>query len=305
MEFFRNTHFDFVKFRYIAITCSLILICSGLISMAIKGGLRMGVDFKGGILMQVSFNKAPSIEEVRSALKTINLQESIIQEVSGRNDLIIRVEKDKTAGESGYEGIKQQVTKALEDKYGKDSFRFERLEYVGPVVGKDMVEKSVLATIFSFLGIIIYLSFRFEFKYGVAAIIALVHDVLTTLALFSFLNKEFTPTILAAILTLVGYSVNDTIVVYDRIRENVHLHSKEGLPDLVNNSVNETLSRTVITSLTTFFSVTVLFFFGGPVIHDFAFAMMFGIVTGTYSSIYIAAPILIDWDRFLLKKKVS
>lgn len=307
MEFFHNTNFDFCRHRYTAITLSVILIISGIISMVVRGGLNLGVDFKGGVLLEVSFQKMPEIDEVRSALKTINLDDSVIQKVHGRNDLIIRVKEENVTKENNsiYEEVKQKIGMVLEEKFGKDSFRFDRVEYVGPTVGKDLREKALLATIFSCLGIIIYLSFRFEFKFGIAAVIALVHDVLITLAFFSFLNKEFNTTILAAILTLIGYSVNDTIVVFDRIRENSHLNAKKDYLWVINRSINDTLSRTVLTGMTTFISIVILFFLGGPVIHDFAFALMIGIITGTYSSIYIASPILIDWDRMILKKKVN
>lgn len=301
MEFFRNTNYNFCKYRYAAIALSLVLIASGIISMVIKGGLNLGVDFKGGVLLEVSFSKVPRINDVRAALKTINLDDSIIQNVHGRNDLIIRIKEENIIKERNviYEDVKQKIGKVLEEKFGKGSFSFERVEYVGPTVGKDLREKAILATIFSCLGIIIYLSFRFEFKFGLAAIIATAHDVLITLSFFSFLNKEFNTTILAAVLTLIGYSVNDTIVVFDRIRENSRLHAKKDYIWIINKSVNDTLSRTFLTGMTTIFSVIILFLMGGPVIHDFAFTLTIGIITGTFSSIYIASPILIDWKNKL------
>ncbi|MFH1287508.1 MAG: protein translocase subunit SecF [bacterium] len=307
MEFFRNTTFDFCRHRYVAIILSLVIIVSGIISMIAKGGLNLGVDFKGGVLLEVSFSKMPQIDEVRSALKTINLEDSIIQQVHGRNDLIIRIKEENITKENKviYEEVKQKISKVLEEKFGKDSFGFERVEYVGPTVGKDLREKAFLATIFSCLGIIIYLSFRFEFKFGIAAIVAIAHDVLITLTFFSFLNKEFNTTILAAVLAVIGYSVNDTIVVFDRIRENSRLHAKKNYIWMINKSLNDTLSRMVLTGMTTFISIVILFLLGGPVIHDFAFALMIGIITGTYSSIYIATPVLIDWNKLILKKKLN
>lgn len=306
MNFFSNMNFNFVKYRYIAIAASLIIIFAGIISMIIKGGLNFGVDFRGGVLMEISFEKKPDLGEVRSLLKTINLEESTLQEVLNHNNIIIRINKDKlTESKEGasYEKVNTQIKDAFENKFGKDKIQFERVEYVGPLVGKDLKSKAILATIFSWLGIIIYLSFRFELKYGFAAVIALVHDVLITLAFFSFLDKEFNLTVLAAILTLIGFSVNDTIVIFDRIREDLRLYPKDEYSSLINRSINETLSRTILTTLTAIFSVVVLFLFGGPVIHDFAFALVVGFISGTYSTVYIAAPILIDWERFFPRKK--
>ncbi|MEW6089005.1 MAG: protein translocase subunit SecF [bacterium] len=306
MNLFRNINFDFVKYRYTAITISLVIITAGIISMIIKGGLNLGVDFRGGVLMEIAFENNPDVAEVRSVLKTINLEESTIQQVLNRNSIIIRINKEKVAENAEgtvYEKVNKQITEAFENKFGKNKIRFERVEYVGPLVGKDLKSKAVLATIFSWLGIIIYLSFRFEFKYGLAAVLALIHDVLITLSFFSFLNKEFNLTVLAAILTLIGFSVNDTIVIFDRIREDIRLYPKDNYPSLVNRSINETLSRTILTTLTAIFSVVVLFLFGGPVIHDFAFALVIGFISGTYSTVYIAAPILIDWEKIFPRKK--
>ena len=309
MNFFSKTNFDFIKHRYKAITLSVAFISLGIISMIMKGGLNLGVDFRGGVLMEIAFEQKPEVSEIRSILKTINLEESTIQQVINHNNIIIRIDKDKLTDNTGnnegteYEIVNKKISEAFENKYGKDKIQFERIEYVGPLVGKDLKSKAILVTIFSWLGIIIYLSFRFEFKYGIAAVIALVHDVLITFSCFSFLNKEFNLTVLAAILTIIGFSVNDTIVIFDRIREDKRLSPKDSYSTLVNRSINECLSRTILTSLTTLFCVVVLFFFGGTVIHDFAFALVIGVISGTYSTVYIAAPILIDWDKIIPTKK--
>jgi preprotein translocase subunit SecF len=181
--------------------------------------------------------------------------------------------------------------------FGKGSYEIRRVEVVGPKVGKDLTKKGLLAIVFSWVGMLIYIAWRFEFRYAAGGILALVHDVIITVGIFSILNKEFDLTIVAALLTIIGYSINDTIVVFDRIRENTRKNIKQTLGDTINASINQTLSRTILTALTVFLVVVVLFFFGGAVIHDFAFALLVGVIIGTYSSIFIASPIVLVWEN--------
>jgi preprotein translocase subunit SecF len=194
-------------------------------------------------------------------------------------------------------GLTGRIDDALTTAFGKGSYEIRRVEVVGPKVGKDLTRKAILAIVFSWIGMLIYISWRFEFRYAVGGILALVHDVIITIGAFSILNKEFDLTIVAALLTIIGYSINDTIIVFDRIRENTRKNVKQSLADTINMSVNQTLSRTILTSFTVFIVVVVLFFFGGPVIHDFAFALLVGVVVGTYSSIFIASPIILAWEN--------
>jgi preprotein translocase subunit SecF len=186
---------------------------------------------------------------------------------------------------------------ALTAVYGKDSFEIRRVEVVGPKVGSDLTKKAILAIVFSWIGMLIYIAVRFEFRYAVGGILALVHDVLITVGVFSLLNKEFDLQIVAALLTIIGYSINDTIVIYDRIRENVRKNVRQSLRDTINLSVNQTLSRTILTSFTVLIVVLVLFFFGGAVIHDFSFALLIGVVVGSYSTIFIASPIVLTLEK--------
>ncbi|MDO8785585.1 MAG: protein translocase subunit SecF, partial [Syntrophales bacterium] len=198
--------------------------------------------------------------------------------------------------------LSQKIEDALNMAYGKGASEIQRVEVVGPKVGSDLKNKAIMALVFSWIGMLIYVAWRFEFRYAVGGILALVHDVIITVGVFSLLNKEFNLTIVAALLTIIGYSINDTIVIFDRIRENARKHLKQDLGDTINASINQTLGRTILTSLTVFIVVAVLFFFGGAVIHDFAFALLVGVVAGTYSTIFIASPIVLAWENIKLSK---
>lgn len=293
MEFIKSgTNFDFVGKMKIAVACSLAVIIIGLASIVWHGGLNYGIDFAGGTLVQIKFQKEPSADEIRSAFKSIGLESSIIQSF-GTSEVVIRTAELS----SDPKGLSGKIEDALTAVYSKDSFEIRRVEVVGPKVGSDLTRKAILAIVFSWIGMLIYIAWRFEFRYAVGGILALVHDVIITVGVFSLLNKEFDLTIVAALLTIIGYSINDTIVVYDRIRENVRKNIKQSLADTINASVNQTLSRTILTSFTVFLVVAVLFFFGGAVIHDFAFALLVGVVVGTYSSIFIASPIVLAFEK--------
>ena len=292
MQLFKDeTRFDFMGKIKAAMIISGIVILIGLGSIVISGGLKYGIDFAGGTLVQLQFKSPPEIEVIRDGLKTIGLGESTIQEFGSKKDILIRVERS----EEKLEAVGAMVKRSLSGKFHSDDIIVERVEMVGPKVGRDLREKALLSILYAIIGIVIYISWRFEFQYAIAAIIALMHDVLVTMGAFSILDKEFTLVIVAAFLTIIGYSLNDTIVVFDRIRENLRRKGKRSLSEIINSSINQTLSRTLLTSGTTLLVVLALFFFGGEIIHDFSFALLVGVFVGTYSSIFIASVFLVYW----------
>ena len=292
MQLFKDeTHFDFMGKINAAMIFSGIVILIGLGSIAISGGLKYGIDFAGGTLVQLQFKSPPDIEVIRDGLKTIGLGESTIQEFGSKKDILIRVERS----EEKLEAVGAMIKRSLSEKFNVDEITLERVEMVGPKVGSDLREKALLSILYAIIGIVIYISWRFELQYAIAAIIALIHDVLVTMGAFSIFDKEFTLVIVAAFLTIIGYSLNDTIVVFDRIRENLRRKGKFSLSEIINTSINQTLSRTLLTSGTTLLVVLALFFFGGEIIHDFSFALLVGIFVGTYSSIFIASVFLVYW----------
>jgi len=292
MQLFKDeTRFDFMGKIKAAMIISGIVILIGLGSIVISGGLKYGIDFAGGTLVQLQFKNPPEIEVIRDGLKTIGLGESTIQEFGSKKDILIRVERS----EEKLEAVGAMVKRSLSGKFHSDDITVERVEMVGPKVGRDLREKALLSILYAIIGIVIYISWRFEFQYAIAAIIALIHDVLVTMGAFSVLDKEFTLVIVAAFLTIIGYSLNDTIVVFDRIRENLRRKGKRSLSEIINSSINQTLSRTLLTSGTTLLVVLALFFFGGEIIHDFSFALLVGVFVGTYSSIFIASVFLVYW----------
>jgi len=288
----KDTHIDFMgKFKS-ALMFSVALILAGIVSVAMHGGLKFGIDFAGGTLVQLKFENPPALDSIRSGLKEIGLGDSTIQEFGSPNDILIRVERS----EGKLEEMGARIKETLEQTKGFSGITVERVEMVGPKVGKDLRMKALLSILYAIIGIVIYISWRFELQYAIAAIIALIHDVLITMGAFSVLDKEFTLVLVAAFLTIIGYSLNDTIVVFDRIRENSRRRSKEPLRDIINTSINQTLSRTLLTSGTTLLVVVALFFLGGEIIHDFSFALLVGVVVGTYSSIFIASVFLLYWE---------
>ena len=292
MQLFKDeTRFDFMGQIKAAMIISGIVILIGLGSIVFSGGLKYGIDFAGGTLVQLQFKNPPDIEVIRDGLKTIGLGESTIQEFGSKKDILIRVERS----EEKLEAVGAMVKRSLSGKFHSDDITVERVEMVGPKVGRDLREKALLSILYAIIGIVIYISWRFEFQYAIAAIIALIHDVLVTMGAFSILDKEFTLVIVAAFLTIIGYSLNDTIVVFDRIRENLRRKGKLSLSEIINSSINQTLSRTLLTSGTTLLVVLALFFFGGEIIHDFSFALLVGVFVGTYSSIFIASVFLVYW----------
>ena len=289
-----NINVDFVGRRKMAICFSLLLILVGLASLIFKGGPSYGIDFAGGTLVQIKFTEATDAAAIREALGGVDLGSFAVQRFGEEGDEFL-IRAQNTSAE--LEGLSHAMTAALEGKYGAGSVEVRRAEMVGPQVGKDLREKGLMAVLYAMIGILVYVSWRFEFRYAVGAVIALLHDVVITLGAFSLFNMEIDLPVIAAFLAIIGYSLNDTIIVYDRIRENLGKHSKEGLASVINHSINETLSRTILTSGTTLLVVAALFIFGGGVIHTFAFALLVGIVIGTYSSIFVASPLLLFWEN--------
>lgn len=287
-----NTQIDFVRWMKAAGAVSLAIILIGIASMVWHGGLNYGIDFAGGSLVQIKFQQEPQIDKIRNTFKMIGLENSIIQSY-GSKEIVVRTAESR----ADLKGLAAKIETALASAYPAGSYDIQRVEVVGPKVGKDLTRKALLAIFFSWVGILIYVGFRFEFRYALGGIIALVHDVLITVSLFSLMNKEFDLNIVAALLTIIGYSINDTIVIFDRIRENARKNIRSSLHDIINASVNQTLSRTILTSFTVFMVLLALFFFGGSVIHNFAFAMLIGTVAGVYSTVFIASPIVLFFEK--------
>ncbi|MGI8746026.1 MAG: protein translocase subunit SecF [Bryobacteraceae bacterium] len=380
MELFKNTNFDFLGKKWPFIGFSLLLTVAGLISLFIKGGPNLGIDFRGGSLITVSFAQRPPVDKVRAALSGKLPVE--VQEVSGKPEDIIGTDvqdpqklqatsqivfdnlaaafggagtggkyninhggsavladrlrdplqragiassdqqlqdltknitkfRDVTASGvirnpddlSKVPGVTPQILNVIKQETYPVPLAIVGTELVGAKIGADLQRQAILAVLYALAGMLVYIALRFEWIYGVAAVIAVFHDTIITIGLFSIFNKEISLTVVAALLTLVGYSMNDTIVVFDRIRENLKIHRREGLEALINRSVNQTLSRTILTSGLTFLTALSLYLFGGQVLHGFSFALVVGIIVGTYSSIFIASPILVFWQNFVESRK--
>jgi preprotein translocase subunit SecF len=347
MQFIKpDVNIDFIGKKMIAFGLSGAMILISIISLILHGGPNLGVDFKGGTLIQVKFQAPVNIADIKSGMKDIGIDQSTVQRFGEQNTHEYLVRTDSSVMTS--EGFTTEMKKALDKETGGNA-EIRRVEMVGPKVGQDLREKALFAMFYALLFITIYISGRFEFKwvisgiltaaligavyvftlfkvsipvliiaaliislvlfwflelkYAMGAIVALVHDVTITVGMFSLFDKEFTLAIIAALLTIIGYSLNDTIIVFDRIRENLRKYHKSSLEVILNRSINETLSRTILTSGTTLLVVVALFVLGGGIIHDFAFALLVGIVVGTYSSIFVASPILLAWQAKQAKSK--
>lgn len=286
MNFLHDKRFEFMAFRRIAIGISLALVLGSIFLVVFKG-LNLGIDYTGGTLLQVEFPAPVGVQEVRETLASVGQEQSVIQAYSERG-VIIRLK-------AGEETIGQQARDALRQKFG--DIQVLRLEKVGPVVGKELTRGAIIALLLSLVGILLYVSVRFQFRFAAVSVIALAHDAIIVTGAFALTGREVSLTYVAAILTIVGYSINDTIVVLDRVRENWGKLRQIGIEKLLDDSVNQTLSRTINTSLTTMLPVLALFFLGGPVIADFSFAMLVGLMVGTYSSVFIAAALLCEWYK--------
>ena len=293
-------HVDFVGKRRLFMIISVIAILIGIASLVVRGGLNYGIDFAGGTMVQVRFTKDLNSDQIRKALSGLDIGEASIQQFEGEgtHEFLIRVEKSK----SNLVSLSDEIKAVLDKAFGAENVDIRRVEMVGPKVGKDLRRQGMMAIVYAMIGILLYVTVRFELRFAVGAIVALIHDVMITVGVFALLDKEFSLPIVAALLAIVGYSLNDTIVVYDRIRENMKGAGKTNFITRVNDSINQTLSRTILTSLTTMLVLISLFFLGGGVIHDFAFAMIIGVTVGTYSSIFIASPVVISMQP---KKKTS
>ena len=384
MQIFANTNYDFLGKKVPFIAFSLLLVAAGFISLAVKGGPKYGIDFKGGTLMYVKFANPPHEDEIRKALGQQIKGEISVQRIVGSNEVMIGTEiageqqleaerkavRDTLAAKFGgasdkpdfhavgrdglaealrtpmqnagqnlsseqlldiatkmlafrdtpprsglissfdqlknAEGVPAQAVEAVKSTFALSPFVIRSAEMVGPKIGAELRQQAIMATLFALGGMLVYIALRFEWIYGFAAVVAVFHDVIVTVGLFSIFEKEISLTVVAALLTLVGYSMNDTIVIFDRVRENVKTMRRESLTEIINLSVNQTLSRTVMASGLTFMTVLALWLFGGQVLNGFAFALVMGILVGTYSSVFIASPIVIYWhDRMSARHQAA
>jgi preprotein translocase subunit SecF len=304
VELFRDAKIDWLGRKWYFLSFSLIFSVAGVLSMIFWHGIPRGVDFKGGTEITVPFDAPPNVDHIRQALEKGGVKDFTTQLIStptGQkgNEVVISLPQS-TATDQAHDVGRTSIENALNDYYHDSGYGQPSVEIVGPTAGTQLQHQAELATGYSLIGMLVYLWFRFELIYGVAAVVAVFHDTLITVGAFSLTNQEISLTVIAAILTLIGYSMNDTIVVFDRIRENLSLSRRETLTDVVNRSINQTLSRTVISSGLTFLTVMSLYLFGGAVLHGFSFALVVGIVIGTYSSIAVAAPMLVayqDWRK--------
>jgi len=304
---FRNPRYDFIGRRRWAYIASIVVIGLGLASLIAKGGLRYDIDFAGGTLVQVRFEQRPAIQAIRASLAKIGRAEAVIQEFGEPREFIIRLPLTGEATSETIDKTRQSasvakdVERALTGDASFGTFEVRRVEFVGPQVGRDLQLQAIYAVVVGLIGILLYIAIRFDLKGSVAAIIAVFHDVLVSIGMLSITNREFSLPVLAALLTIIGYSVNDTIVAYDRLRENRGKTSAmRGLTfaQQMNMAINQTLSRTVLTALTVFFSTAILLLFGGKVLEDFAFTLFVGVITGTYSTIYIAGALVVEWTHW-------
>ena len=287
-----QTNIPFMRWRKIGFTISAILLVAS-IGLFFARGLNFGIDFLGGILMEVQTPTVVDTSEMRDRLEGLGLGEISLQEFGAEDTVLIRIERQPGGEEAQQEAV-SAVKASLDEQYG-EGVDYRRTEAVGPKVGGELITAGVEAVVFALLAMMVYIWFRFEWQFSLGAVAALVHDVIATIGVFALLGLEFNLATVAAILLIVGYSMNDTVVVYDRVRENLRKYKKLPLEDLLSRSVNDTLSRTLMTSVTTLLALVALWALGGPVIADFCFAMIWGVLVGTYSSVFVAAPLLINF----------
>ncbi len=292
IELLKNPNFNLIGKRKYAFIFSGSLILAGIISLIIRGGPRYNIDFTGGYLMEIHFSEPKDISEIRNIVEQFAPGGTTVQSYDNHRGFIIRAPQGKEG-----EDPSTNILNSMKGKYGENSFEVLRNESVGPKVGSELRKKALLAVFWSLVAMLVYITFRFQFRFGVASVLALFHDVFIVVAIFSIFNLEFSLNILAALLTIVGYSINDSIVICDRIRENMRKLTRTTFAEIVNKSLNETLTRTTITSLVVLLILLALLILGGKVIRDFALALTIGTIIGTYSSIYIVSPIVVMWEE--------
>lgn len=302
IELLKNTKIDFMGKRYYALAFTAVMALIGLLTVVqiSRGTANLGIDFAGGTAVQIKFNKPVPLQDVRHTLINGGITDFELQDLPGEDKILISAKK----GQEHIGDISRKIITVLSQKYSESNLVVDSTTEIGPKVGKKLKSDALWAVIAAMIGILIYITIRFQFRFSVGATVATFHDVLAVLGIFYLLGKEINLIIVSALLMIAGYSLTDTVVVFDRIRENMRTKLKKSTIEIINESINEVLSRTLITSLTTFFAAAALFVFGGEVIHDFALAVMLGIIVGTYSSIFVASPIvlLLGNDKSLSKK---
>ncbi|MGE5254215.1 MAG: protein translocase subunit SecF [Planctomycetaceae bacterium] len=294
IELLRKTSIDFIGRRKYAFILSAVLVSLGIFSLVQmwRGEANLGIDFAGGTSVQLKFEKPFQLDKARHALDVNGFKDSELQQFTEGNKLLIQIKKSTSEGKAA-----DKILAIFSKEFADNKFQVDSTTEIGPKVGKSLRDDALIAVVFSAIGMIVYLAWRFEFSFGVAAAAATFHDVLSVLGIFNILGKEINLLLVTALLTLAGYSLTDTVVVYDRIRENLRLRPRDPLDQVMNASINEVLSRTIVTSLTVFLVCLALVFFGGEVIHDFSLALLIGVVVGTYSSIFVASPIVYEWRK--------
>jgi preprotein translocase subunit SecF len=295
IEILKNTKIDFMGKRKIALVFSSILVAIGLFAVVqiARGSANLGIDFAGGTAVQIKFNESVPLQDVREALKKGGIHDFDLQDLPSENKILIRIKK----GEQTLGNLSKEIISILSKKFSESNIVVDSTTEVGPKVGARLRNDAFWAIIAAIMGILIYITVRFQFRFSVGATIATFHDVLAVLSVFYLMGKEINLILVSALMMIAGYSLTDTVVVFDRIRENLRTKFKKDTIDIVNDSINEVISRTVITSLTTFFATFALYILGGEVIHEFAFAIMCGIAIGTYSSMFVASPIVLLFGK--------
>ena len=293
LQIIGKTNIDFMGKRHIAFGVSGLLVLIGLIAVVQigRGAANLGIDFTGGTAVQLKFEQAIGIEQARQALEKHALGDAELQEFTKDNTLLIRMKTDDTLEQK----IAEKIVRAFEQEFQHNKFVMDSSTAIGPTIGSRLQQDALLAIAISFIGIILYVATRFELRFGVAAAIATFHDVLTVLGLYYLLDKEITILVVTALLTLAGYSLTDSVVVFDRIRENLRTHRRDPITTIINNGINQVLSRTLVTTLTMVLVLVPLTIFGGEVLHDFSLALLLGVLIGTYSSVFVASPLLCMW----------
>lgn len=293
IEILGKTNIDFMGKRYYAFLFSGILVLLGLLAVVQiwRGAANLGIDFAGGTAVQLKFENPIRIEEARQALESHGVRNAELQEFTQDNKLLIRVKASTTIEEK----IADRVVTIFNTEFAANKFVVDSSTEIGPTVGEKLQQDALLAILISFAGIVLYIAARFEFRFGIAAAVSTFHDVLAVLGLFYVLDNEITLLVVTALLTLAGYSLTDTVVVFDRIRENLRMRRRDRIESIINNGVNQVLSRTIVTSLTVVLVLIPLTLAGGEVLHDFSLALLVGVIFGTYSSVFVASPILVIW----------